>query len=400
MKNKLKNCYKTCSFKKTMRLSIALFLIFNLTMANSFSQEKVTLDVKDAVITQILDEIEALTDYKFIYQLSVFDFNKKATIFVKNETIKKVLDMIFENQLEYVVIDKKVLLKAKEKVVEKEEIIPEEIELQKRTITGNVNDSDGNPLPGASILEVGTQNGTSTDFDGNFSIELENENAELQFSFVGFKAQNLNVGSSDILNVTLLADASSLDEIVVTGYGTQLLRNITGSVATIDSEVIENRSLTSAGAALSGTTAGVFVSQNSGEAGQDEISIRIRGVSTLNDSRPLVIIDGIEGDLNLLNPNDIESISVLKDAASGAIYGSRASNGVIVVKTKRGSRNQDAQFQYSGTFGTSSRNFSRRSHGHSLRNLIATSNVAPPHISNENAFDKAAFVYGAQRRRS
>ena len=338
----------------TMRLSIALFLIFNLTMANSFSQEKVTLDVKDAVITQILDEIEALTDYKFIYQLSVFDFNKKASIFVKNEPIKTVLDMIFENQLEYVVIDKKVLLKAKEKVVEKEEIISEEIELQKRTITGNVNDSDGNPLPGASVLEVGTQNGTSTDFDGNFSIELENENAELQFSFVGFKAQNLNVGSSDILNVTLLADASSLDEIVVTGYGTQLLRNITGSVATIDSEVIENRSLTSAGAALSGTTAGVFVSQNSGEAGQDEISIRIRGVSTLNDSRPLVIIDGIEGDINLLNPNDIESISVLKDAASGAIYGSRASNGVVVVKTKRGSRDQPAQFQYSGTFGTSS----------------------------------------------
>ena len=337
-----------------MRLSIALFLIFNLTMANSFSQEKVTLDVKDAVITQILDEIEALTDYKFIYQLSVFDFNKKASIFVKNEPIKTVLDMIFENQLEYVVIDKKVLLKAKEKVVEKEEIISEEIELQKRTITGNVNDSDGNPLPGASVLEVGTQNGTSTDFDGNFSIELENENAELQFSFVGFKAQNLNVGSSDILNVTLLADASSLDEIVVTGYGTQLLRNITGSVATIDSEVIENRSLTSAGAALSGTTAGVFVSQNSGEAGQDEISIRIRGVSTLNDSRPLVIIDGIEGDINLLNPNDIESISVLKDAASGAIYGSRASNGVVVVKTKRGSRDQPAQFQYSGTFGTSS----------------------------------------------
>ena len=337
-----------------MRLSIALFLIFNLTMANSFSQEKVTLDVKDAVITQILDEIEALTDYKFIYQLSVFDFNKKASIFVKNEPIKTVLDMIFENQLEYVVIDKKVLLKAKEKVVEKEEIIPEEIELQKRTITGNVNDSDGNPLPGASILEVGTQNGTSTDFDGNFSIELENDNAELQFSFVGFKAQTLNVGSSDILNVTLLADASSLDEIVVTGYGTQLLRNITGSVATIDSEVIENRSLTSAGAALSGTTAGVFVSQNSGEAGQDEISIRIRGVSTLNNSAPLVIIDGIEGDINLLNPNDIESISVLKDAASGAIYGSRASNGVVVVKTKRGSRDQPAQFQYSGTFGTSS----------------------------------------------
>ncbi len=354
MKNKLNNCYKSSSFKTTMRFSVFLFFIFNLTMANSFSQEKVTLDIENAIITEILDEIEALTEYKFIYQLSVYDFNKTTSISVKNESIKKVLDMIFENQLDYEVIDKKVLLKTKLIITPNENIVLDDIEVQKRTITGNVNDSDGNPLPGASILEVGTQNGTSTDFDGNFSIELENENAELQFSFVGFKAQTLNVGSSDILNVTLLADASSLDEIVVTGYGTQLLRNITGSVATIDSEVIENRSLTSAGAALSGTTAGVFVSQNSGEAGQDEISIRIRGVSTLNNSAPLVIIDGIEGDINLLNPNDIESISVLKDAASGAIYGSRASNGVVVVKTKRGSRDQPAQFQYSGTFGTSS----------------------------------------------
>ena len=156
-----------------------------------------------------------------------------------------------------------------------------------------------------------------------------------------------------MIDAVLLLDDSSLDEIVVTGYGTQLLRNVTGSVATIDSETIENRSLTSAGAALAGTTAGVFVSQNSGEAGQDEISIRVRGVGTLNNATPLVIVDGIEGDINLVNPNDIESISVLKDAASGAIYGSRAANGVIVVKTKRGQRNQKAVFAYEATFGIS-----------------------------------------------
>ena len=346
--------YFSNSFKKKMRISVLLFLTFNLTVANSFSQNKVTLKVQNANVSQILDEIEAKTDYMFIYQLDVYDFNKMISLNVKNEPIKSVLDMIFENQLEYEVIDNKVLLKPKEKIPTKENTILEEIEVQKRTINGNVSDSEGNPLPGAAIQEVGTQNGTTTDFDGNFSIEIENDNAELQFSFIGFKSQIVNVGSSDTINVTLLADASSLDEIVVTGYGTQLLRNITGSVSTIDSEVIENRSLTSAGAALSGTTAGVFVSQNSGEAGQDEISIRIRGVSTLNNSAPLVIIDGIEGDINLLNPNDIESISILKDAASGAIYGSRASNGVVVVKTKRGSRNQAAQFQYSGTFGSSS----------------------------------------------
>ena len=353
MKNKTMS-YFSNSFKKKMRISVLLFLTFNLTVANSFSQNKVTLKVQNANVSQVLDEIEAKTDYMFIYQLDVYDFNKMISLNVKNEPIKKVLDIIFENKLEYEVIDNKVLLKAKEKIPTKENIILEEIEVQKRTINGNVSDSEGNPLPGAAIQEVGTQNGTTTDFDGNFSIEIENDNAELQFSFIGFKSQIVNVGSSDTINVTLLADASSLDEIVVTGYGTQLLRNITGSVSTIDSEVIENRSLTSAGAALSGTTAGVFVSQNSGEAGQDEISIRIRGVSTLNNSAPLVIIDGIEGDINLLNPNDIESISILKDAASGAIYGSRASNGVVVVKTKRGSRNQAAQFQYSGTFGSSS----------------------------------------------
>ena len=353
MKNKTMSYFNN-SLKKTMRISVLLFLTFNLTVANSFSQNKVTLKVQNANVSQILDEIEAKTDYMFIYQLDVYDFNKMISLNVKNEPIKSVLDMIFENQLEYEVIDNKVLLKPKEKIPTKENTILEEIEVQKRTINGNVSDSEGNPLPGAAIQEVGTQNGTTTDFDGNFSIEIENDNAELQFSFIGFKSQIVNVGSSDTINVTLLADASSLDEIVVTGYGTQLLRNITGSVSTIDSEVIENRSLTSAGAALSGTTAGVFVSQNSGEAGQDEISIRIRGVSTLNNSAPLVIIDGIEGDINLLNPNDIESISILKDAASGAIYGSRASNGVVVVKTKRGSRNQAAQFQYSGTFGSSS----------------------------------------------
>ena len=353
MKNKTMSYFNN-SLKKTMRISVLLFLTFNLTVANSFSQNKVTLKVQNANVSQVLDEIEAKTDYMFIYQLDVYDFNKMISLNVKNEPIRKVLDMIFENQLEYEVIDNKVLLKPKEKIPTKENTILEEIEVQKRTINGNVSDSEGNPLPGAAIQEVGTQNGTTTDFDGNFSIEIENDNAELQFSFIGFKSQIVNVGSSDTINVTLLADASSLDEIVVTGYGTQLLRNITGSVSTIDSEVIENRSLTSAGAALSGTTAGVFVSQNSGEAGQDEISIRIRGVSTLNNSAPLVIIDGIEGDINLLNPNDIESISILKDAASGAIYGSRASNGVVVVKTKRGSRNQAAQFQYSGTFGSSS----------------------------------------------
>ena len=352
MKNNANKLYHYGSLIKTVRLTFILFFAFNLTiMANSFGQDKVSIDMKNANVSQILDEIEANTDYKFIYNVNVYDFETITSISVNNQSIKLVLDMIFNNQLDYEVIEKKIILKKKPIIPVSEEIVEEQI--IQRVVTGSVTDSDGTALPGATILEVGTNNGTSTDFDGNFSIELENDDASLQISFIGFESQTVSVANTDNISVQLTAADSSLDEVVVTGYGTQLRRNITGSVATIDAEVIENRALTSAGAALSGTTAGVFVSQNSGEAGQDEISIRIRGVGTLNNAAPLIIIDGIEGDLNILNPNDIESISVLKDAASGAIYGSRAANGVVVVKTKRGSRNQDAVFTYEATFGTS-----------------------------------------------
>ena len=352
MKNNANKLYHYGSLIKTVRLTFILFFAFNLTiMANSFGQDKVSIDMKNANVSQILDEIEANTDYKFIYNVNVYDFETITSISVDNQSIKLVLDMIFNNQLDYEVIEKKIILKKKPIIPVSEEIVEEEI--IQRVVTGSVTDSDGTALPGATVLEVGTNNGTSTDFDGNFSIELENDDASLQISFIGFESQTVSVANTDNISVQLTAADSSLDEVVVTGYGTQLRRNITGSVATIDAEVIENRALTSAGAALSGTTAGVFVSQNSGEAGQDEISIRVRGQSTLNNSAPLIIIDGIEGDINLLNPNDIESISVLKDAASGAIYGSRAANGVVVVKTKRGARNQDAVFAYEATFGTS-----------------------------------------------
>ena len=337
--------------KKAMRISFILFFTFIFSaVANGFGQDKVNLNLKNLNILQILDEIEANSDYKFIYNVNVFDFDKRTSITATDQSIKSVLDMIFDNQLDYEVIDKKVILKKRDKVNVVSKV--EEEEVLQRTVSGNVSDSDGNALPGASVLEVGTTNGTTTDFDGNFSLQLENDDSDLEISFIGFETQTVSSDSDNIL-VQLVVSESSLDEIVVTGYGTQLRRNVTGSVATIDNEVIENRSLTSAGAALSGTAPGVFVSQNSGEAGQDEISIRVRGIGTLNDSRPLIIIDGIEGDINLLNPNDIESISVLKDAASGAIYGSRAANGVIVVKTKRGSRNQEAVFAYEATLGTS-----------------------------------------------
>ena len=218
-----------------------------------------------------------------------------------------------------------------------------------QSISGNVSSEDG-PLPGATIVVKGTENGTSTDFDGNFTIDASDGDV-LIVSFIGFETQEVEV-SGDQVDV-VLAEGNELDEVVVTGYGTELRRNITGSVAVIDSEVIENRNLTSVGQALAGTAPGVQVTQGSGEPGNDSLFISIRGVGTLNNSAPLVIVDGVEGNLNNLNPQDIESISVLKDAASSAIYGSRAANGVIVVKTKRGGKSQPTKFTYDASFATS-----------------------------------------------
>jgi TonB-dependent SusC/RagA subfamily outer membrane receptor len=220
-------------------------------------------------------------------------------------------------------------------------------------ISGNVKDSDGIPLPGATIVEEGTLNGTSTDFDGNFTLTLENDESDILVSFVGYITETYPVEDGAVINASLSVDGGSLDEVVVTGFGTsQQKKLVSGSIATISSELIENRGLTSAGIALAGTTAGVMVTQNSGQAGRDDVQFRVRGYGTINDASPLIIIDGFEGDFNSLNPNDIESVSVLKDASAAAIYGNRAANGVILVKTKRGRKNQDLNITYDLVVGS------------------------------------------------
>lgn len=222
---------------------------------------------------------------------------------------------------------------------------------QTEQVTGRVTDITGAPLPGANVLEKGTTNGVQTDFDGNFSLNVQNLNNVLIVSYIGFATQEVPLEGQSVVSVSLEESASGLDEVVVVGYGTQKRANLTGAVSTVSAEVIENRPITSAATALQGTTSGVFINQNSGQPGRDDVQIRIRGVGTLNNSSPLVLVDGIEGELNNINPDDIESLTVLKDAASAAIYGSRAANGVVLVTTKRGKRGDRATFNYSGYYG-------------------------------------------------
>lgn len=224
---------------------------------------------------------------------------------------------------------------------------------QSSAISGRVVGSDSGPLPGVTILEQGTTNGTTTSTDGTFSLSVK-PGATLVISSIGYTTQTLAVGSRTTLNVTLQAATSTLDEAVVVGYGTQSKADLTGSVTQLSGSVVANQPVTSFEQAIQGRTPGVVINQGSGKLGQG-INIQVRGTSSVTASnRPLYVIDGAPitfqdqsqaGDEPLnpladLNPNDIESISILKDASASAIYGSRASNGVVLITTKKGRQGQ------------------------------------------------------------
>ncbi len=224
--------------------------------------------------------------------------------------------------------------------------------LEEIEISGVVSDEEGNPLIGASVLVKGTNIGTVTDLDGKYELSVPDDASTLVISYTGYSQQEVAIEGRTMINVELVAGVG-LDEVVVVGYGTQRKENLTGSVATVTSRDIEARPITSVATALQGTTSGVFINQNSGQPGRDNVLIRIRGVGTLNNANPLILIDGIEGPLNNISPSDIESITVLKDAASAAIYGSRAANGVVLVTTKRGRTDQKPTFTYDAYIGSS-----------------------------------------------
>ena len=218
------------------------------------------------------------------------------------------------------------------------------------TIRGKVTDeSGGGPVPGASIRVKGTSTGTSSDADGNYTITAKSGDF-LVYSSIGFDAQEISVGKQSVINVVLEGSKQGLEEVVVVGFGTQKKVNLTGAVSSISSKDLTARPVGQASSALQGLAAGVTVTQSSGQPGADAGNIRIRGIGTLLDASPLVLIDGVEGNINALDPNIIDNVSVLKDAASASIYGSRAANGVILVTTKRAKNNQ-LTIGYSGYAG-------------------------------------------------
>jgi TonB-linked SusC/RagA family outer membrane protein len=223
---------------------------------------------------------------------------------------------------------------------------------QQHAVSGKVTDSSGQPLPGVTVVVKGTTQGTVTNADGDYTLTNIPEDATLVFSFVGMRTQEVNVRSQTVINVRMEEETIGLEEVVAVGYGTQKKVNLTGAISNLDfeSEQFSSRALTNVSTALAGTVTGINVRQGSGLPGNDNATIRVRGIGSLNASQePLVLIDGQVGNMDMLNPDEVASISVLKDAASAAIYGSRASNGVILVTTKSGSdTNGKVTFRYSG----------------------------------------------------
>ncbi|MCG6189699.1 TonB-dependent receptor [Maribellus maritimus] len=333
-------------FLKRMRIVVLLVLItVTQTFAvDSYGQSKrLSINLENETITNILENIEDQSEFYFMFDASRINVSQRKTVDCENQAISNILDQLFENTgITYSINDRQILLTTTDKF---------DIEQQK-SVSGKVTDSSGAPLPGVTVVFKGTTQGTVTNADGEFSLSDIPVNATLQFSFVGMRTQEIVVGGQTVIDVKMEEDAIGIEEVVAIGYGTQKRINLTGAVNSVSSDEIEKRQVGQSSMLLQGIVPGVTVTQSSGQPGNDGGTIRIRGIGTLNDANPLVLVDGIPMDINNIDPNLIESVSVLKDAASASIYGARAANGVILVTTKRASNNKFS-FNYSNYFGIS-----------------------------------------------
>ena len=342
-------------------LIMKLMIVFLLCMvfqiqANTMAQT-VTIEKKEMAFVDLLREIKRQTGYTVICNSEIVRNTKTSNVELKNIPLEKALDVLLTpKNLSYYVEGKSIVVKKNSTKYFKEgkNTITEIIE-QSRTIRGRVTDEKGVLLSGISVHLKGTSTGTSTDENGSYAIDVTSATGVLVYSGVGFTPQEVAIENRMTIDVMLLSSSGDLDEVVVVGYGTQKKVNITGSISVVDGKQLENRPITNSSQALQGVQ-GVYVNQAGAQPGADGASIRIRGIGTIGSGgklNPLVLVDGVEMQFRDVNPNDIESISVLKDAASTAIYGSRAANGVILITTKLG-KQERTTIDYNGYLGMQS----------------------------------------------
>ncbi len=334
---------------RTMRISLFLVLISTLQIlaGNGYSQSRstrLTLDMKNVTIKDVLFQIEKQSDFYFLYDSKLIDVHKTVDMVVQDEQVDVILNKLFgQGKVNAVIKDRHIILTPAQGLIIQQ-------------VSGKVTDALGIPLLGVTVVVKGTIHGTITDNSGNYSLTDVPDNAVLVFSFVGMKTLEVAVNGRTNINVKMEEGEIKVDEVVVIGYGTQRREAVTGSVASMPGDVLRDVASSNITQALQGRVSGVEMSQTSTKPGAT-MQIRIRGTRSLNASNdPLVVLDGIPfaGSISDINPNDINSIDILKDASATAIYGSRGANGVILITTNKGKRGQKAQVTYNGYYGLKS----------------------------------------------
>ena len=332
---------------RIMRLTVffLLFIVFETYSLNVRSQnQKVTMNKGTATLSDIIRQIEKQTDYLFIYNEHEIALDKRIAVSTRETTVAEILNRVLQGTgFSYTMEGNHIILvKNMEKM---KNVTPG------RKITGTVKDDLGEVIVGCNVAVKGEKIGAITDMDGRYTIEVP-DNSILVFSFLGYKSVESPVKNNSVINITMQEDSRSLEEVVVVGYGTQKKVNLTGAVSVVEGDQLAGRSASTMSQLLQGAVPNMTVSFSSGRAG-DGGSFNIRGVNSISGSaKPLVLIDGVEGDVNRVNPNDVASVSVLKDASSAAIYGARAAYGVILVTTKTGEKGK-VTLNYNGRYSFS-----------------------------------------------
>ena len=337
----------TCSFfrkrglikiLKIMKLTLLLTTLAILQInATVYSQNTLfTIKMKDRPVKDVFKEIESRSEFRFFYNDELLNSSETVSLNAKDQRVEEILEILLSDKsLSYTVLEDNLIV-----------ITPTSAFKQGITITGKVTDADNNPLPGVNIVVEGTTTGAVTDLDGNYTISVPGEDATLVFSFVGYLTEQIAVNGQTEINVSLAEDIQSLDEVIVIGYGTQKKSDLTAAIASIDAEDLPRSASMSINNMIQGRVPGVEIVPVNGMPGAG-VSIKVRGVSTINNSEPLYVIDGVQirnspgsssNTLSMINPNDIERIEILKDAASTAIYGAGGANGVVLITTKKGSK--------------------------------------------------------------
>ena len=334
------------SFKSLLLIGFCSFNLSAFSHTNMLyaQSQSFTIEMTNTTVKGVFDYIETNSEFVFLYDKNAINLNKQVNMNVKGRPIQDVMDEVLEGQdVVYEINDRQIALKKASTAHTTQQTI---------RIKGVVNDATG-PVIGANVVVKGTTNGVITGMDGNFTLDVKSEDI-LQISYIGYKTQEIPIKNQREFNILLKEDSEVLEDVVVVGYGTQKKANLTGSVAQVDNKTLESRPIQNLSTGIQGLMPGVTVTSGGGAPGQDNGTIRVRGVGTLNSADPYILVDGIEtSTMNEIDPNDVESISVLKDAASAAIYGSKASNGVILITTKRGKTGKP-RISYNGYVGIQS----------------------------------------------